>query len=174
MSRRKALVIMGFKTQDAPLNRVHQGWNKWVKDTGANHALITPTTSMDFLIAKEKDHKGPGFPEIELKQGETVMQALQRHNPMSASAITKPWQQIISFPYKDWEVLVGVVEVHPNQRQVDLYDQSDELPYLLEWVTPRWFFLQNEPRQFNYITRLALSKKEVQDFLFSTQQAKAA
>ncbi len=167
--RRKALVIMGFETPDFKLSPVHKGWNDYHKERPERH--IRPTVSSDFLIAKDKKTKKVGFPEIVLKDNESVMEGLYRYNPSSRTAIIKPWRQVTAFRNKDWHILVGLVGVHPDQRQVDLYEQSDELPFLVAWETPGWLFRQAAEKNLNYLTRLALARPEVSDFLRTTQQA---
>lgn len=176
--RQKALIIMGFETPDRKLSRVERGWNNHALKNGEEDIKIRSSTSMDFLIARDKSNKRPGFIEVEMQPGESPMDALRRLNPLSASAVTRPWQKVDSFPYKEhdnlWGVQVGLVLVHADQRAVDLYEQSDELPYLLEWQTPGWLFRQQQEDIFNLLTSTALTRPLVREFLIATQRAYAS
>lgn len=174
--RRKALVILGFETPDQQLTRFQKTWNKEAVAQGGK-PVFQPTTSADFLIARDKETKRPGFIEVELLSGETPMQAILRMNPFSSSAITRAWQEVDVFPYREnenlWEVQVGLVLVHENQRQVDLYDQPDDLPFLVEWQTPAWLFQQHNEDILNLVTSVALARPRVREFLAATQKREA-
>lgn len=177
-TRHKALIIMGFETPDRKLSRVERGWNDHALKAGKEEPQIRSSTSMDFLIAREKSNKRPGFVEVELQSGESPMEALRRLNPLSVSAVTRPWQRIDSFPYQEhnnlWGVQVGLILVHSDQRTADLYEQSDELPYLLEWQTPGWLFRQQQEGILNLLTSTALTRPLVREFLLATQRRQAS
>lgn len=173
MRKRKALIIMAFVTQDAPLCRVHQAWNKGIPDDQPERK-IRPTESMDFLIAREKDNKRLGFIQIDVFPNETVPAALRRHLPWSTTALKRGWEQIDAFRHRDWDVEIGWVEVHRDQREADLSEQSDELPYNVEWQTPHWFYRQMGEGYLNEISERALKQEAVQRFLAQSQHRKAA
>ncbi len=173
MRKRKALVIMAFITPDAPLCRVHKAWNEGIP-ADQPERKIKMSESMDFLVAREKSNKRLGFIQLDLLANESVPAAIRRHLPWSDSALKRRWQLLESFRHRDWDVDIGWVEVGRDQRQADLSEQSDELPYQVEWQTPHWFYRQLGTGYLNEISEHALRLEAVQRFLAGSQHRKAA
>jgi hypothetical protein len=172
MRRHKALVIMAFVTDDAPLSRVHRAWNRDVPPEAPER--IKMSTSMDFLVAREKQNKRLGFIQIDLDPNESVPHALRRHLPFYDTAVKRGFERIDSFRHRGWDVDIGWVEVREDQRAADLSEQSDDLPYTVEWQTPHWFYRQLGEGYLNEISEHALKREAVRAFLSASQRRKAA
>lgn len=163
---------MMFETRDNRPSRVEKGWNRHADSKGEESLGFT--TSADFLIAKDKENKRPGFIELELHPGETPMAAMFRMNIFSEAAITRRWQRVDQFIDKEndnqWEVLVGTIHVHQDQRSADLFDDTGNLPFILEWQTPAWLYRQLDENFLNRLTGIALNRPGICSFLFGTQK----
>lgn len=155
--RRRALLIIWHATPDQAPGEVPKK---------------ARTETLEILVARGQQRYRPGFVTFGVKEGEPILEALQRNFPYYKGALTSSPTELTRFSYASGdqkrEIIVLELGVGKNQRYADLAEQasdSREKTPLPDWHEIGWLYRQAEENLLNDVTSHAMARPEVRDFL---------